>query len=274
MQLFFVLLAIFLTWRAILYYRRMSLYKRLSKQELSAEWLETLEKIPHYRLLSKEAKERLRPKMLYFAAVKEFICVKCEVSEEMKAVISFYASLMVMGYDEPEPFEELDTILIYPHDVVVHGAHESGGVFSDGEMVLEGESAPGTLLVTWREARHEAYRHGCGNVIVHELAHLLDFEEGYADGTPPLDSDERKHWNNIFRRRYEELLDIVSKGREWGEYRFIGEYASTNEAEFFAVLSERFFQCPVSLEKHFPDLYKELKKFYRIDTAALFSALG
>jgi len=89
-----------------------------------------------------------------------------------------------------------------------------------------------------------------------------------------LSPDERSRWNNLFHNRYEELEKRVLKGRESGEYGFIGEYASTSEAEFFAVLSERFFQCPNSLKKHFPDIYKKMQRFYRIDTADIFSALG
>ncbi len=274
MQLFFLLLAIFLTWQALLYYRRMSLYKKLRTAEFPPEWLNTLRKIPHFNLLSREAKESLRPKMLYFAMSKEFICVKCEVTEEMKAVVSFFASLMVMGYEVAEPFEDLDTVLIYPHDVVVKGVHEKRGVLSEGESLLEGESTPGTILLAWSEAKHEAFHHGCGNVIVHELAHLLDFDEYYVEGMPPLEGRERSRWSDIFSRHFDELLEKAAKGRDWGEYRFIGEYASESEAEFFAVLSERFFQCPVSLKKHFPDLYNELRSFYRIDTADIFSALG
>ncbi len=182
-----MLSAIFLTWQAVLYYRRMSLYKKVRAAKFPPEWLNTLRKIPHFNLLSHEAIESLRPKMLYFAMSKEFICVKCEVTEEMKAVVSFFASLMVMGYEVAEPFEDLDTVLIYPHDVVVKGVHQKRGVLSEGESLLEGESTPGTILLAWSEAKHEAFHHNCGNVIVHELAHLLDFEEYYVEGMPPLD---------------------------------------------------------------------------------------
>jgi hypothetical protein len=49
----------------------------------------------------------------------------------------------------------------------------------------------------------------------------------------------------------------------------LGAYAATNEAEFFAVVTERFFESPQSLKKHFPELYNELKEFYKIDTVAL-----
>jgi Mlc titration factor MtfA (ptsG expression regulator) len=45
----------------------------------------------------------------------------------------------------------------------------------------------------------------------------------------------------------------------------IGGYAATNEAEFFAVITERFYEAPHAFKRHFPDLYKELQSFYRID---------
>ncbi len=274
MQLFFTLLAIFLTWQAILYYRRRTLYKKLAKEELSQEWLKTLEKIPHYNLLSNLLKQKLRLKMLYFASNKEFLCVKCELKDEMKAIVSFYASLMVVGYDELEPFKGLDTILIYPDDVVVNRTYEKDGVYSKQKSVLEGEYTSGTILIAWNEVEREIFHHSCNNVIVHELAHQIDFEEGYVGGALSMGLQDRSRWSKIFSRHYKELLERSVKGAEWGNYHIIGEYASTGEAEFFAVLSERFFQCPVSLKKHFPDLYKELKSFYRIDTAVIFSDLG
>ncbi|MCX6062369.1 MAG: zinc-dependent peptidase [Campylobacterales bacterium] len=48
-------------------------------------------------------------------------------------------------------------------------------------------------------------------------------------------------------------------------------YPYENEAEFFAVVTERFFESPASLKHHFPELYAEFADFYQIDTARLFS---
>ncbi|WP_457599315.1 M90 family metallopeptidase [Hydrogenimonas sp.] len=274
MQLFLTLLAIFLIWQAILYYRRMKLFKELKRRPLPDEWIQTLQKLPHYRLLPSQMRERLRPRMLYFSLSKEFLCVKCEVTEQMRAVISFYAALMTIGFEEEEPFAELDTVLIYPHEVVVPGVHEHGGIFSDEEAILDGESMAGTVLIAWSEAKHEAFHGGKNNVIVHELAHLLDIEDGEADGAPPMGPSLRKKWNRVLQHHFEELQERVRENREWGEYRLLGEYAATNEAEFFAVCSERFFQHPHALKTHFPDLYRELEQVYGIDTERLFSALG
>ncbi len=81
-------------------------------------------------------------------------------------------------------------------------------------------------------------------------------------------------WNRVLSRHFEELRKRSLHNIEWGEYSLFGAYAAVNEAEFFAVASERFFQRPSSLKKHFLDIYKELEEFYGLDTAELFYELG
>ena len=68
--------------------------------------------------------------------------------------------------------------------------------------------------------------------------------------------------------QYIAAMPFEEKDRDWGDYKFIGEYAATNEAEFFAVISERFFESPASLKRKFPDLYNELSDFYGVDPAS------
>jgi len=273
MQLFFVLVAIVLLWQTILYYRRMNLWKRVLKMELPREWVATLGKIAHYEMLPVDLKEKLRPKMLYFAETKEFIGIKTEVTEEMRAVISFYACLMVVNIED-ENYDNLGDILIYPHEVVSHEKRESGGIVSEEEALLDGESDADTVLIAWSEAKHEAFHPGKNNVIIHEFAHILDFEDFDADGTPVMEPDHRNRWNRVLSRHFEELRKRSLHNREWGEYSLFGAYAAVNEAEFFAVASERFFQRPNSLKKHFLDIYKEFEEFYGLDTAKLFWKLG
>ena len=93
--------------------------------------------------------------------------------------------------------------------------------------------------------------------------------DGEIDGVPPIKKSKYDEWTNILFHDYKKLSNVVSKNRDWGKYKLLGSYASTNEAEFFAVVSERFFETPQSLKKHFPELYNELKSFYNIDTANL-----
>ncbi|WP_456450517.1 zinc-dependent peptidase, partial [Hydrogenimonas sp.] len=149
----------------------------------------------------------------------------------------------------------------------------NGGVFQEGEFILEGQSAGDTVVIAWSEARRQAYHLRHHNVILHELAHVLDFEDGVPDGVPPLERSRFHRWTQVLYRRFRELQERNHKNRDWGEYRLIGDYAATNEAEFFAVVTELFFTRPVTLKKHFPDLYEEFKAFYRLDTAELFKSL-
>ena len=65
---------------------------------------------------------------------------------------------------------------------------------------------------------------------------------------------------------YKKFKEKTIKGRFLGKYHLLDKYAATNKAEFFAVMSEYFFVKPELLKKHFPDIYKELKNFYKIDT--------
>ena len=93
--------------------------------------------------------------------------------------------------------------------------------------------------------------------------------DGEIDGVPPLEKSKYNEWINIIYKDFHELNKIVSKNRDWGRYKLIGSYAGTNEAEFFAVISERFFESPKSLKEKFPELYSELLSFYKIDTVSL-----
>ena len=54
-----------------------------------------------------------------------------------------------------------------------------------------------------------------------------------------------------------------------GRYTVLDDYGATDPAEFFAVATECFFEKPRVLQKRHPELYEELKTFYRQDPAQL-----
>ena len=47
----------------------------------------------------------------------------------------------------------------------------------------------------------------------------------------------------------------------------LSKYGATNPAEFFAVATESFFEKPRQMKKRHPDLYEELRLYYRLDPA-------
>jgi Mlc titration factor MtfA (ptsG expression regulator) len=51
----------------------------------------------------------------------------------------------------------------------------------------------------------------------------------------------------------------------------VDPYAAEDPAEFFAVMSEAFFEIPLPVKLHFPRVYEQLALFYRQDPAQRWS---
>ncbi len=247
-------------------YRKRKRLQWIASLRFSDKSRSYLEQLSHYRYLSKEEKEKIERSILLFVHTKTFTGVKLDVTEEMKIVIAFYACLLLLHIETDNCYDNLKTIIIYNQPVLIERLQDNGGIFSKEQLLIEGQSANDTVVIIWHEAKREAYHPRKENVIIHEFTHEIDFMNGEIDGIPPLERSKYHEWTNILYREFQQLHNIALKNREWGDYRFIGEYAAANEAEFFAVLTERFFESPHSLKKKFPDLYNVLKDFYHIDT--------
>ncbi len=228
-----------------------------------------LRKTPHYNSLSNSDKEAVERSILLFSYTKQFVGIGLEVSEEMKVIIGFYACLLLLHVEDSHCYENLERILIYPSAVVIDNIKSSGGIYTKEAFVIAGQSANDTVVIIWHEARHAAYHLRHNNVIIHEFAHEIDFLDGEIDGVPPIERSKYNAWCNVLFGDYKKLGEVVLKNREWGRYKLLGSYAATNEAEFFAVVTERFFESPHQLKKAFPELYNELKSFYHMDTITL-----
>jgi Mlc titration factor MtfA (ptsG expression regulator) len=121
------------------------------------------------------------------------------------------------------------------------------------------------VILVWdavlRGARHPEQGH---NVVYHEFAHKLDMLDGAADGTPVFADRARFiEWVAVCSREFLRLRRLADEGEE----TFLDDYAATNEAEFFAVATEEFFDRPVALRENAPDLYRVLSAYYRQDPA-------
>ncbi|KFN40840.1 MAG: hypothetical protein JU82_00725 [Sulfuricurvum sp. MLSB] len=230
-----------------------------------------LTRLPHFRRLSAEDQAALRRSVLRFIHTKEFIGIDLGVTEEMKVLIAFYACLLLLRKNAPLPYPELTTVLIYPDSVVVEQNRTEGGIHTSEEVEIDGQSANGTVVITWDAARSEAYAMGPYNLILHEFAHEIDFMDGEIDGVPPMERSRYHEWVDVFDREFDALSVLVHKNADLGKYALFGPDAALDEAEFFAVATERFFGESGVLKEKFPGLYDQLKIFYGIDAAELFS---
>jgi Mlc titration factor MtfA (ptsG expression regulator) len=119
------------------------------------------------------------------------------------------------------------------------------------------------VLIAWDQARDAARNPGRGsNIVFHEFAHKIDMLDNIVDGTPPLERrGDVNRWVAVCTEAYEAL-------RSGHERRPLQPYGATNPAEFFAVATEAFFDVPVMLEQHEPNLYEVMRDFYKQDPAA------
>jgi Mlc titration factor MtfA (ptsG expression regulator) len=234
---------------------------KLKKTPLPEKYKKYIVNLPEYDNLNKKQKEILSYKIQRFIEEKKFIGVNIDITDEIKAVTSFYACLPTLAYIE-FCYPSLKYIYIYPNPVILN-KRQNGYVVSKEETIISGEAVGEAVVLVWNEAKKEI--HSKRNVIIHEFAHELDFEEGTINGIPPIEKSQYFEWSKIMHDEYEKFKSKTLKNRLLGKYSLIDKYASTNPAEFFAVLSEYYFKNPDILRKHFPKIYKELKKFYKIE---------
>ena len=126
----------------------------------------------------------------------------------------------------------------------------------------------GTLVDTepnWIAAEHAIVAEH-GGTWSDEFAHQLDQEDGQADGAPAcgLSRNELRVWCHVMQEAYTKFLDKANRRQK----TVIDKYGATNPAEFFAVVTETFFEKPKQLRKKWPELYELMKSFYSMDPLA------
>ena len=241
---------------------------RLLETESPAAWIEVLTQNVHaYTLLDEAEQQHLRNLVQVFVAEKNWEgCNGLELTDEMRVTIAGCSCLLILGRDH-DLMRDVESILVYPSTVVLpdqKGSFFDGRprVITEGTEVLGLAHRGGPVVLAWDSVLQGARNSADGNnVVIHEMAHKIDFLDGAADGTPPLPTaQERREWARICGEVY---LAVKS-----GEEHFLRDYAGTNEAEFFAVASEVFFEKPKRLHKEIPELYGLLRNFYNLDLAA------
>ena len=230
------------------------------------EWAALLkENLPLYSRLPEELRLRLHQRIARFISSTRFEgCNGLELTDEMVLTVAAQACLLVVNRDG-EPYPELRNVYLYPDTFSsVQKRQDAFGIVTEGEVHRLGESwETGTVILSWSSVEHGARNiHDAGNVTFHEFAHQLDHEDGATDGAPGLPSRQAyRSWARVFRENYADFNKLLESGKK----TLIDPYGATNPAEFFAVVTETFFEKPRQLHKKRPDLYAELQEFYGLD---------
>lgn len=259
----FIALAVF-----YLFFYRTWRRERELKQSFPKIWRKHLQTtVPLYRQLPVQFQKTLEEQVQLFLAEKNFYgCDGFEVNDRVRVAIAGHACFLTVMRSYSD-YDEVRSILVYPDVYRVQAPERDGMVVGVSDQVRAGEaSSRGQVVLAWSECESGAMNSKSPhNVILHEFAHQLDYLDGTADGAPPLRGEQAREWQETMTIAYDNLRHSLRHHRK----SWLDPYGATKPAEFFAVLTETFYQQPQHLKEQQPAVYELLREFYRIDPGEL-----
>jgi MtfA peptidase len=228
------------------------------------QWARVEGVLPFLDFLDAATRQRLRTLALQFLRQKQFHGAHgLALNDDMLLTIALQACLPVLNAGL-HAYQGWVGVVIYPGDFIIpRQAFDEAGVVHEYDDEVLGEAwEGGPVLLSWFEG---AAQPAGVNVVIHEFAHKLDMDNGDVDGLPTLPPGmSRKQWADVFSVAYDDFCAEVDTGQE----TVIDPYGAEHPGEFFAVVSEAFFETPLTLRTRFPDVYTQLSMLYGLDPAS------
>lgn len=228
-------------------------------------WQRTIPKIAILHGLSQQDLKKLKKLTTLFLYKKTITGVKgFQLDDQKRLLIAVQACLPILNLDLSY-YDGWVEVVVYPDTFVVfRNVTDNLGLVHENSSALSGEAwSHGPVILSWTDIERESYSSASGhNVILHEFCHKLDMLNGRANGMPPLHPNmHREQWTESLSTAYDLLLNQIHTRQP----TTINQYAATNPAEFFAVISEYFFAAPKILEEYCDSTYQQLVLFYKQD---------
>lgn len=228
-------------------------------------WQDAVASLPLLGGLSGKELDRLRELVILFLHEKELVAAGGgALTDGMRLKIAVLACLPILnlGLDY---YAGWVSVIVYPGEFVPeYEFMDEDGVVHQVREPMIGESwERGPVILSAADVERSGEHDGV-NVVIHEFAHKLDMLNGAPDGFPPLHREmDRAAWTRAFTEAFDDFGAKVESGAE----TVIDPYAVENPAEFFAVMSEAFFEIPHTLLREYPEVYRQLAAFFRQDPA-------
>ena len=226
---------------------------RLARRPFPEAWRTWLEgHVPLYAHSDTDGRARFEQDVRFFLEERTFEGIQgVEVTDVLRLSVAAGAALLLHG----RPGWELpgqSTILFYP-DRFDDDYYDTEDAAYDGMA-----HAQGPVILSRRAVEESwAYAGDGSNVVLHELAHLFDFENAFADGTPSLLAPgSAAAWEKLVKQEMRRAR--IGKS-------LLRRYAATNPAELFAVAVENFFERPDALRRRHRALFDALVAFFNLD---------
>lgn len=214
--------------------------------------------VAYFAQLSPEDKRELIGHVKVFLDEKHFEGAGgLELSDEIRVTIAAQACVLLLHRDT-DYYPGLVSIVVYPAAYLAKT--RKAGIEREQSRLGESHSYD-RVVVAWDAVRSGAANtHDAHNVVLHEFAHQLDYEDGLYDGTPSLPNRSAiRTWARVFTEDFQKL---AAEGDD-----VLDDYGAENSAEFFAVATEAFFEKPASLRAKHPKLYEQLALYFKQDPA-------
>lgn len=231
---------------------------KVARQRLApgqVRWIE--EHVPFYASLEEADRARFRRDVRFFLAERRFERADDRpLDPELPLAIAAGAALLLHGRPDWELPDRRAILFLpdrfdddYASGALAQDADYDGMVHAQGPVVFSERA----VRLAWQQSR-DGY-----NVVLHELAHLFDFQgtaDGDADGVPSLLGSGEDAWIALAKRE----MRLAERGRS-----VLPRYAATNHAELFAVGTEQFFERPDRLAARHPELFAAFEQMYGLD---------
>jgi len=210
--------------------------------------------VSFYKRLDTAGQERFRSRVKHFLDTTRISPVDgVAVTELDRLYVASSAIIPIFHFDD-WAYNNLDEVLLYPDTFSKDFDHEAE---ERNVLGMVGDGAMNRMMILSQPSLRAGFeQRGAGNTGIHEFVHLLDKADGATDGVPEYMIPKAlvAPWISQMHRAIRAIREGASD---------LNPYAGTNEAEFFAVLSEYFFQKPQFLKEHHPELYALLDQVYR-----------
>lgn len=217
-----------------------------------------LENVQFYQELQPREKIRYENRISAFLAATHIEGVGTTIDALDRLLVASSAIIPVFGFPDWR-YQNLTNVLLYPDTFNTDFQFEGG---SRNILGMVGTGYLNGQMVLSRSALHQGFSAAAGkeNTGIHEFVHLIDKSDGATDGIPEnlMKHEYALPWVKMMHQE----IQRIEQGKS-----DINPYAVTNEAEFFAVVSEYFFEKPRLFKDKHPDLYSMLANAFSQDLA-------
>jgi len=239
------------------------LYISLSHRRKPAKQLQPIQEkdrnllqqyVSFYNELDKQKQSEFENRIEHFLCTVRITGINTKVERLDQLLIASSAIIPIFSFHNWQ-YMNLNEVLLYPgsFDEMFNQEGDErtrAGIVGDGPYQ--------NIMILSKQEMREGFINSDSkhNTAIHEFVHLIDKTDGAVDGIPEtlIGKQYVLPWLNLMQQNIQRIREGESD---------INPYGATNQAEFFAVVSEYFFERPDLLKENHPQLFGLLEQIFK-----------